>query len=72
MPITRQTKSNLEIQGEQAITTNDMETKEANFKSLVKKLAYFNRSTREALGYGSDKINRHKAYDLIQVIQGTI
>ena len=48
MPVTRQTKSNLEIQGEQAITTNDMETKEANFQSLVKKLAYFNRSTSEA------------------------
>ncbi|CAB4033054.1 Hypothetical predicted protein, partial [Paramuricea clavata] len=50
-------------------------------KSLLRKLAYFNRSTADALEseYGSDKINRQytllktkldEAYDLIQTIQG--
>ena len=79
MPITRQTKSNVEIQEEQTITTSNMETKEANFKSIVRKLAYFNRSTSEALENRSDKINRQytllkdkldEAYDLMQAIHG--
>ena len=79
--LTRQSRNDVEAQGEQTIAQNDIESTEANFKSLLRKLAYFNRSTADALEseYGSDKINRQytllktkldEAYDLIQTIQG--
>jgi hypothetical protein len=79
--ITRQSRNDVEAQGEQTIAQHDIETTEANFKSLLRKLAYLNRSTTDTLEseYGSDKINRQftlfktkldEAYDLIQTIQG--
>ena len=79
--ITRQTRSNAEEQGEQTNPRNDIESKEANFTLLLRKLAYFNRSTANVLEseYGSDKINRQytllknkldEAHDLIQILQG--
>ncbi|CAB4042128.1 Hypothetical predicted protein [Paramuricea clavata] len=79
--LTRQSRNDVEAQEEQTIAQNDIESTEANFKSLLRKLAYFNRSTADALEseYGSDKINRQytllktkldEAYVLIQTIQG--
>ena len=79
--ITRQTRNNAEEQGEKTNPRNDIESKEANFTSLLRKLAYFNRSTANVLEseYGSDKINRQytllknkldEAHDLIQILQG--
>ena len=75
MPITRQTKSNVEIQEEQTITISNRETNETNFKSIVRKLAYFSRLTSEALENGSDKYTLLKdkldeAYEIMQAIQG--
>ncbi|CAB3993269.1 Hypothetical predicted protein, partial [Paramuricea clavata] len=81
--ITRQSRNDVEAQGEQTIAQNDIESTEANFKSLLRKLAYFNRSTADTLEseYGSDKINRQytllktklgEAYDLIQTSQENI
>ena len=43
--ITRQTRNNGETQGEETIVSNEIESKETNFTSLVRKLAYFNRSS---------------------------
>ncbi len=79
--ITRQTRNNGETQGEETIVSNEIESKETNFTSLVRKLAYFNRSTANVLESenGSDGINRQytllknkldEAHDLIQIIQG--
>ncbi len=75
--ITRQTRNNGEIHGEETIVCNEIESKETNFTSLVRKLAYFNRSTANVLESenGSDQINRQytllknkldEAHNLIQ------
>ena len=77
--MTRQTKNNSETLEEKTLTSKDMETKEANFKLLVRKLACFNRSTSDVFFSGSEKINQQyallknkldEASDLMQKIQG--
>ncbi|XP_028394878.1 uncharacterized protein LOC114519022 [Dendronephthya gigantea] len=78
--ITRKTRQDTETQAEQANVSSDIGSKEAEFTSLLKKLAYFNRETAKALDseIGSDKVNRQytllkgkldDAYGLIETIQ---
>ena len=76
---TRKTRKDAETQETQATTASEIETNEGKFTSLLKKLGFFNRSTKEATkSENIDEINRQyslikskldEAHSLIQTIQ---